>query len=180
MYPHGGRRRSQGSCLYPCKVRRVRCIYLKPKRGESSGPWLIISTGLDGPEVLIPLKLEEYGQIPQNEKGYLAIQSTSVGMHPHTEDVIIEDEDFYKLIHTAVDIVYTPSCTKFMKMVQETGGKAINGLDMLLYQGLIAFELWNPEVKVDKDTIDRIREMILDHLHGNTRKNNVIFTGFMG
>ena len=101
-------------------------------------------------------------------------------MHPHTEDVIIEDEAFYKLIHTAVDIVYTPSCTKFMKMVQAAGGKAINGLDMLLYQGLIAFELWNPEVKVDKDTIDRIREMILDHLHGNTRKHNVIFTGFMG
>ena len=33
---------------------------------------------------------------------------------------------------------------------------------------------------MDKDTIDRIREMILDHLHGNTRKHNVIFTGFMG
>ena len=136
--------------------------------------------GLMGRAVLIPLKLEEYDQIPQEEKGYLAIQSTSVGMHPHTEDVIIEDEAFYKLIHTAVDIVYTPSCTKFMKMVQAAGGKAINGLDMLLYQGLIAFELWNPEVKVDKDTIDRIREMILDHLHGNTRKHNVIFTGFMG
>ena len=136
--------------------------------------------GLAGREVLMPLKLEEYGQIPQNEKGYLAVQSTSVGMHPHTEDVIIEDTDFYKLIHTAVDIVYTPSCTKFMKMVQEAGGKAINGLDMLLYQGLIAYELWNPDVKVDKDTIDTVREMILDHLHGNTRKNNVIFTGFMG
>ena len=26
-----------GSSLHPCKVRRVRCIYLKPKRGESSG-----------------------------------------------------------------------------------------------------------------------------------------------
>ena len=51
---------------------------------------------------------------------------------------------------------------------------------MLLYQGLIAYELWNPDVKVDKDTIDTVREMILDHLHGNTRKNNVIFTGFMG
>ena len=131
-------------------------------------------------KILIPLKLNEYDQIPQEEKGYLAVQSTSVGMHPHEEDVIIEDTAFYKLIHTAVDIVYTPSCTKFMKMVQAAGGKAINGLDMLLYQGLIAYELWNPDVKVDKDTIDTVRDMILAYLHGDVRKDNVIFTGFMG
>lgn len=74
--------------------------------------------------MLIPLKLEEYDQIPQEEKGYLAIQSTSVGMHPHTEDVIIEDEAFYKLIHTAVDIVYTPSCTKFMENGTGCRGKS--------------------------------------------------------
>lgn len=155
-------------------------VYILNRSLEKAAALADYINGLAGREVLIPLKLEEYGQIPQNEKGYLAVQSTSVGMHPHTEDVIIEDTDFYKLIHTAVDIVYTPSCTKFMKMVQEAGGKAINGLDMLLYQGLIAYELWNPDVKVDKDTIDTVREMILDHLHGNTRKNNVIFTGFMG
>ena len=155
-------------------------VYILNRSVEKAAALADYINGLMGRAVLIPLKLEEYDQIPQEEKGYLAIQSTSVGMHPHTEDVIIEDEAFYKLIHTAVDIVYTPSCTKFMKMVQAAGGKAINGLDMLLYQGLIAFELWNPEVKVDKDTIDRIREMILDHLHGNTRKHNVIFTGFMG
>ena len=155
-------------------------VYILNRSVEKAAALADYINGLMGRAVLIPLKLEEYDQIPQEEKGYLAIQSTSVGMHPHTEDVIIEDEAFYKLIHTAVDIVYTPSCTKFMKMVQAAGGKAINGLDMLLYQGLIAFERWNPEVKVDKDTIDRIREMILDHLHGNTRKHNVIFTGFMG
>ena len=173
----GGRRRR--SCLYPLKVRKA-VVYILNRSLEKAAALADYINGLAGREVLIPLKLEEYGQIPQNEKGYLAVQSTSVGMHPHTEDVIIEDNGLFMFgIHTAVDIVYTPSCTKFMKMVQETGGKAINGLDMLLYQGLIAYELWNPDVKVDKDTIDTVREMILDHLHGNTRKNNVIFTGFM-
>ena len=110
----------------------------------------------------------------------LAEEGLNVIGLPKTIDNDIYGTDVTFGFHTAVDIVYTPSCTKFMKMVQAAGGKAINGLDMLLYQGLIAFELWNPEVKVDKDTIDRIREMILDHLHGNTRKHNVIFTGFMG
>jgi len=35
-------------------------------------------------------------------------------------------------------------------------------------------------VKVDKDTIDTVRDMILAYLHGDVRKDNVIFTGFMG
>lgn len=70
-----------------------------------------------GRAVLIPLKLEEYDQIPQEEKGYLAIQSTSVGMHPHTEDVIIEDEAFYKLIpHSSGHCIHT-----FLYEVYENG-----------------------------------------------------------
>ena len=155
-------------------------VYILNRSVEKAAALADYINGLAGRAVLIPLKLNEYDQIPQEEKGYLAVQSTSVGMHPHEEDVIIEDTAFYKLIHTAVDIVYTPSCTKFMKMVQAAGGKAINGLDMLLYQGLIAYELWNPDVKVDKDTIDTVRDMILAYLHGDVRKDNVIFTGFMG
>ena len=35
-------------------------------------------------------------------------------------------------------------------------------------------------MKVDKDTIDTVRDMILAYLHGDVRKDNVIFTGFMG
>lgn len=155
-------------------------VYILNRSVEKAAALADYINGLAGRAVLIPLKLNEYDQIPQEEKGYLAVQSTSVGMHPHEEDVIIEDTAFYKRIHTAVDIVYTPSCTKFMKMVQAAGGKAINGLDMLLYQGLIAYELWNPDVKVDKDTIDTVRDMILAYLHGDVRKDNVIFTGFMG
>ena len=151
-------------------------VYILNRSVEKAAALADYINGLAGRAVLIPLKLNEYDQIPQEEKGYLAVQSTSVGMHPHEEDVIIEDTAFYKLIHTAVDIVYTPSCTKFMKMVQAAGGKAINGLDMLLYQGLIAYELWNPDVKVDKDTIDTVRDMILAYLHGDVRKDNVILT----
>ena len=40
-----------------------------------------------------------------------------------------------------------------MEWVEEAGGKAVNGLDMLLYQGMIGYELWNPQVRVDEETI---------------------------
>ena len=60
----------------------------------------------------------------------------------------------------------------------------MNGLDMLLYQGVIAFELWNPQVKVDSETIRMAKQMIEDFLvkkqAGEDRGENLILIGFMG
>lgn len=87
------------------------------------------------------MALSDYKTLPENES-YLAIQATNVGMHPHVEDVVIEEEEFYQKIHTGYDLIFNPFCTKFMELVQKQGGKAYNGLKMLLYQGIIAYELW--------------------------------------
>ena len=65
-----------------------------------------------------------------------------VGLAPDTERAPIEDEDFYRLIHTGYDLIYRPARTKFMRLVEEAGGRAFNGLKMLLYQGVEAYELW--------------------------------------
>ena len=94
---------------------------------------------LTGSGLAEALPLEGYRNLPVRKNGYLAVQSTSVGMHPHVEDVIIDNPRFYEMIHTGVDIVYTPARTRFMKMVEEAGGRAVNGLDMLIYQGVIAY-----------------------------------------
>lgn len=86
--------------------------------------------------------LDEYGKLDQEQK-YLVIQATNVGMFPHTEQAVIEDEDFYKLVKTGYDIIFNPPETRFMHLVKKSGGEAFNGLKMLLYQGIIAYELWN-------------------------------------
>lgn len=79
-----------------------------------------------------------------NEKGaYLAIQATNIGMYPNCDETLIENASFYEAIHTGYDMIFNPADTRFMKIVREHGGKAYNGLKMLLYQGIIAYELWN-------------------------------------
>ena len=139
---------------------------------------------LTGSGLAEALPLKGYRKLPARKGGYLAVQSTSVGMHPHVEDAVIDDPRFYEMIHTGVDIVYTPARTRFMKMVQEAGGRAVNGLDMLLYQGVIAYELWNPQVRVDSGTIKAAKQMIEDYLikkqAGEGRGENLILIGFMG
>lgn len=93
------------------------------------------------------------------KKKYLAIQATSVGMHPKVDEAVIEDEAFYKLVDVGYDLVFNPRETKFMKLVKEQGGLAYNGLKMLLYQGIIAYELWN-DVVVTKEQAEVIYEII--------------------
>lgn len=96
--------------------------------------------GFAGRELVRVLPISEYDKLP--DKKYLAIQATSVGMTPDVDVAVIEDEDFYKKIHTGYDLIFNPLETKFMKLVKAQGGKAFCGYKMLLYQGIIAYEYW--------------------------------------
>ena len=110
-----------------------------------------------GRECIYPMVTADYEKLPDQK--LLAIQGTSVGLHPDTDKAVIEDMEFYKRIHTGYDLIYKPAETKFMKLVKETGGYAYNGLKMLLYQGIIAYELWN-DVKVSEMVADEIYEVL--------------------
>lgn len=112
-----------------------------------------------GREVIFPMLTEDYMSLPDGQ--YLAIQGTSVGLSPHVDDVVIADDSFYEKIHTGFDLIYTPWETMFMKLTKKQGGKAYNGLKMLLYQGIIAYELWNDVHVSDEDAqavYDKLRE----------------------
>lgn len=92
-------------------------------------------------DVVCALALTEYKTLP--EQKYLVLQSTSVGLSPHDDEAVIEDKAFYQLVKVGYDLIYNPWETKFMKLVKEHGGQSYNGLKMLLFQAIDAFELWN-------------------------------------
>lgn len=82
---------------------------------------------------------------------WIALQATSVGMHPNTEVSAIENKDFYQRVEAGYDMIFNPYETKFMKLVKENGGIAFNGLKMLLYQGIKAFEIWTGVSVTEED-----------------------------
>lgn len=94
-----------------------------------------------GRNIVTAMALADYTGLPEEER-YLCIQATNVGMYPRTEEAVIEDNDFYKKIHTSYDLIFNPAKTRFMELTENAGGKAFNGLKMLLWQGIIAYELW--------------------------------------
>lgn len=95
-----------------------------------------------GKDICTAYELNGYKKLDKSCK-YVAVQATNVGMYPETDNVVIEDTEFYQMIEYGYDLIYNPVQTKFMQCVKNAGGKSFNGLKMLLYQGIIAYELWN-------------------------------------
>lgn len=121
--------------------------------------------GRFGRELLVSLALSDWRSIP--EKDCLAVQTTSVGMHPEVEAAPVTEPGFYEKLGAAFDVIYTPVETKFMKLAASAGAKTSNGLDMLLYQGIAAYELWYPEVRIPEPVIDGARELLVRFLGGD-------------
>lgn len=123
---------------------------------------------------VIPMAMQDYVSIP--EEDLIVFQATSIGLSPHVDDVVLEDKTFYSKVRIGVDLIYNPATTKFMKLVMEQGGKAYNALKMLLYQGVIAYELWH-NITVPQEIIE---DIYVDLKRKVYPKDNYVLIGFMG
>ena len=113
-----------------------------------------------GERLVNAMPLEDHHKLPEGEK-YLVIQTTNVGMFPDVERAVIEEENFYHKIHTGYDLIFNPSVTRFMELVKKHGGRAFGGGKMLLYQAVIAYELWTGEqiqMELAGEVYDKLRE----------------------
>lgn len=125
-------------------------------RTKSRGETLAEEMGALFPEMkTMGLGLDEAHRLESSS--YTAIQTTKAGMWPEVSQLPVEDDRVYEKIDQAVDIIFNPENTEFMKKVRAFGGVAVNGLKMLLYQGIIAYELWN-DVKVSDEEARRVYE----------------------
>ncbi len=71
----------------------------------------------------------------------ILINATSVGMAPK-DNISLVSQEGLKNYPTVMDIVYAPLETLLLKNAREAGCATVNGLEMLLYQGVAQFELW--------------------------------------
>jgi shikimate dehydrogenase len=70
----------------------------------------------------------------------LIINGTSLGMSP--EDPALLPEGTLTPQHLVYDMVYKPLTTPLVASARAAGARAINGLPMLLWQGVQSFEWW--------------------------------------
>ncbi len=75
------------------------------------------------------------------EKADILVNATSVGMSPSIDETPVP----IKLLKPGLvifDIVYNPIKTRLQREAEQIGAKTISGIDMLVWQGALAFEKW--------------------------------------
>ena len=89
--------------------------------------------------------------------GDIIINTTPLGMFPDIHETPIRFPYAFSSNQVLYDVIYNPAKTIFLKEGEKQGAKVINGLGMLIYQGIEAYEIWFG-TKVPNDIIKGLFE----------------------
>ena len=87
------------------------------------------------------LELTDENLVKVLEKADILVNATSVGMSPNVDETPVS-LDLLKPSLIVFDIVYNPIKTRLLREAEAAGAETIGGLDMLVWQGALAFEKW--------------------------------------
>jgi shikimate dehydrogenase len=95
----------------------------------------------------------------------LLINTTSVGMYPHVDEMPIPE----KLLHDRLivsDLIYNPLETKLLRTASSIGAQVHTGLGMFVHQGALAFQLWTGR----QAPIPVMKDIVLHQLTDQVRR----------
>ncbi|KZL49280.1 shikimate dehydrogenase [Nodularia spumigena CENA596] len=93
----------------------------------------------------------------------LLVNTTPVGMYPLVNESPVSLADMQKLSSGAIayDLIYTPNPTQFLQQAQKHGAIVIDGLEMLVQQGVAALKIW---LERESLPVDVMRQALRNHL----------------
>ncbi|MPQ44587.1 shikimate dehydrogenase [Clostridium tarantellae] len=113
----------------------------------------------------IDIEVIDYEQLKNIKNIYGVINTTPCGMFPNVDKSAISKE-VLKKFKVAIDIIYNPQETLFLKWAKDLGLKVVDGLFMLVGQGVKAEEIWN-ECNISKKCEESIYLNLLKELNNN-------------
>jgi len=89
----------------------------------------------------------QQGYLHENFDSYVSsheiiIQGTPAGMIGHSDEKLNFPYDLLTPQHAVLDMIYRPLYTELLLKAQSKGCKIITGIEMLLEQAILQFELW--------------------------------------
>jgi len=115
----------------------------------------------DFPQKVRVLELDEKNLEKALGEAELLVNATSVGMSPNREATPVPA----RLLRgglTVFDIVYNPIKTRLLAEAEAAGARTIGGVEMLVWQGALAFEKWTGQ----KAPLDLMRREAVKALEG--------------
>lgn len=104
-------------------------------------------------------KVVSYEDLKNVKERELLINCTPIGMHPKIENSPV-DKEIISRCQWAIDLIYNPEETLFLKYAKEVGVSKMNGLYMLVGQAVKAQEIWN-EIEISSKITEEIYKKIL-------------------
>ena len=123
-------------------------------RNASKGAALAADFAADGD--VRALSFDDAAWIAACSDADLVVQTTPLGMTPHTEEMPPVDAAVINPSAVVYDLIYTPAETRFLREARARGCETINGETMLVAQGAEAFSLWTgvrPDMELMKRTL---------------------------
>ena len=93
----------------------------------------------------------------------LLVNTTPIGMYPKVDESPLSVEEIANLPTGAIayDLIYIPKPTQFLQQAQKQGAIAIDGLEMLVQQGVAALKIWLQQEIVP---VEVMRQALQNHL----------------
>ena len=108
------------------------------------------------------LELNRENLIKALGKADILVNTTSVGMSPNIDETPVAS-DLLRPSLVIFDVVYNPIKTRLLKEAEAAGAETIGGLDMLIWQGALAFEKWTgrkaPVELMRKEAIKQLQKV---------------------
>lgn len=88
----------------------------------------------------------------------ILVNATSIGLYPDVDAVVDVNLEGAQPGLLVCDVIPNPPETRLMKAAQAQGLKTLNGLSMLVFQGVIGFEMWTGEKAPEQVMKDALRQ----------------------
>ncbi|QSJ20046.1 shikimate dehydrogenase [Nostoc sp. UHCC 0702] len=118
----------------------------------------------DNSPIAMNLQVHTWNNLPNLiTHANLLVNTTPIGMYPKVDESPLSAEEIKNLPDGAIayDLIYVPKPTQFLQLAQKQGAIAIDGLEMLVQQGVAALKIWLQQQTVPEEVM---RQALLNHL----------------
>ncbi|MBG1244176.1 shikimate dehydrogenase [Nostoc sp. NZL] len=110
------------------------------------------------------LQVHQWEELPKLiPQANLLVNTTPIGMYPKVDESPLSLEEIGNLPKGAIayDLIYIPKPTQFLQQAEKQGAIAIDGLEMLVQQGVAALKIWLQQETVP---VEVMRQALQKHL----------------
>jgi shikimate dehydrogenase len=111
------------------------------------------------------VRFVSYNELTQEDMATCSLlcNATSAGMRPNNDETPIDLNHFKSLNLTGTivfDAIFNPVITKLQTWAKARGATLAYGIDMMVYQGIMAFEYWTGK-KVSEETAQKAIDILM-------------------